>query len=44
MRLYDYTLGGIFSGQEFSQENQVGYDDGDGTIILIAWIKFFSHE
>ena len=28
----------------FSQENQVGYDGGGGTIIFIAWIKFFSFD
>ena len=27
-----------------SQENLVGYDCGGGTIIFIAWIKFFSLE
>ena len=27
-----------------SQENQVDYDGGGGTIIFIAWIKFFSFE
>ena len=27
-----------------SQENQIGYDGGDGTIIFIAWVQFFSLE
>ena len=27
-----------------SQENQVGYDSGGGTIAFIGWIKFLSFE
>ena len=31
-------------GRHNSQENQVGYNGGGGTIIFIAWIRFVAFE